>query len=291
VTFTPGQVSRTFNVVVRHDLIDEPTETYLVTLNPATFASVPDPVAVGSILDNDGANTTTLPLELTHGAAAVHDLAAPDVTSPDVDWFALAQAPYSSYEVVVDAVSGDLGEDANPIRVRRLAADQISVLLPDALPVGTGAARSLRWMNGATADLDQWIRVESGASGVACDVDCGLEDTYRIRFYETTATIPRFNNASGQITVLILQNLLQAPVTATAYFWATDGTLLGSQVLNLGARQSATLNTSTVSGAAGQSGTITVSHTAGYGGLTGKTVALDPSNGFSFDAPMGYRQR
>jgi hypothetical protein len=291
VTFTPGQTTRTFAIVVRHDLIDEPTETYLVTLNPATFASIPDPVVVGSILDNDGANTTARPVELTHGAQALYDLAAPDVTSPDVDWFTLAQAPYSSYEVVVDAVSGDLAEDAVPLRVRRLAADQISVLLPDALPVGMGRARTLRWMNGATQDNTQWIRIESGASGVACDVSCGPDDVYRVRFYDTTATVPRFNNSGGQITVLILQNLLDVPVTATAYFWGTDGVLRGSQVLNLTARQSTALNTSTVAGVSGQSGAITIAHTAGYGGLTGKTVALDPANGFSFDAPMTYRPR
>lgn len=291
VTFTPGQLTRTFNIVVRHDLVDEPTETYTVTLNPATFASIPDPVALGTILDNDGAATTTLPLELTHGGRATYDLAAPDLTSPDVDWFALAQTPYSSYEVVVDAVSGDLGDGPNPIRVRRLAADQITVLLPAAAPVGAGSAQSLRWMNGATADLDQWIRIESGASGVACDVNCGLDDTYRIRFYETTTTIPRFNNGGGQITVLILQNVIEAPVTATAYFWNPEGALLGSQVINLLPRQSTSVNTSTVGGVAGQSGTITIAHTAGYGGLTGKTVSLDPANGFSFDAIMVYRDR
>lgn len=291
ITFTPGVVTRTFNVIVRHDLVDEPTETYLVTLSPATFASVPDPVAVGSILDNDGAATTTLPVELTHGANALYDLAAPDVTSPDVDWFALAQAPYSSYEVIVDALSGDLADDVVPMRVRRLAADQITVLLPDAVPVGMGRARALRWQNGATADVDQWIRIESAASGVACDVDCGPDDVYRVRFYDTTTSVPRFNNGGGQITVLVLQNLLDTPVSATAYFWSVDGALLGSQVLNLTPRQNITFNTTTVAGAAGQGGTITISHTAGYGGLAGKTVALDPANGFSFDSTMIFRDR
>lgn len=291
VTFTPGQTSRTFLVVIRHDLIDEPTEAYTVTLNPATFASIPDAVVVGSIIDNDGAATTARPVELTHGSSGFYDLAAPDLTSPDVDWFALAQAPYSSYEVVVDAVSGDLAEDAFPLRVRRLAADQISVLLPDAVPVGLGRARALRWQNGTTQDNTQWIRIESGASGVACDVDCGTDDVYRVRFYDTTASIPRFNNSGGQITVLVLQNVVDAPVTATAYFWSTTGALLGSQIINLSPRQSTSLNTSTVAGVSGQGGAITISHTAGFGGLAGKTVALDPANGFSFDALMIYRPR
>ena len=46
------------------------------------------------------------------------------------------------------------------------------------------------------------------------------------------------------------------------------------------------VNTSVVPGAAGQSGAMTVTHTAGYGGLAGKTVALEPATGFSFDTPM-----
>jgi hypothetical protein len=292
VSFPANTPTRTFNIVVRHDLVDEPTETYTVTLNPATFASIPDPVVVGSILDNDGAATTARPVELTHGSSALYDLAAPVPTSPDVDWFTLAQAPYSSYEVLVDAISGDLADDVAPLRVRRLAADQLTVLLPDAVPVGSGRARALRWQNSvATQDNTQWVRIESGASGVACDVTCDADDVYRVRFYETTASIPRFNNGGGQITVLVLQNLVDAPVTATAYFWSTTGALLGSQVINLQARQSTALNTSTVGGVSGQGGSITIAHTAGYAGLTGKTVALDPANGFSFDAAMVYRDR
>jgi len=37
---------------------------------------------------------------------------------------------------------------------------------------------------------------------------------------------------------------------------------------------------------ASHGGTMTVSHDGRYGGLTGKTVALEPSTGFSFDSPM-----
>ena len=41
-----------------------------------------------------------------------------------------------------------------------------------------------------------------------------------------------------------------------------------------------------MAGVAGQGGTITVSHDGRYGDLAGKTVALEPSTGFSFDSPM-----
>jgi hypothetical protein len=290
VSFPAGQTTRTVSVVVRHDLVDEPTETFLLSVNPAPFASVPDPVAVGSIVDNDGA-VTGGPLELVHGSNLVLDLASPVAGSPDVDWFALAQAPYSSYEAVVDGVSGDLVSDPNPLRVRRLAADQISVLPPDATAVGLGRARSLRWQSGAAGALDQWLRVESGASGTTCDVDCGPEDTYRIRFYDTTLTVPRFNNASGQATVLVLQNITSFPASATVYLWGLEGNALGNHVLSIPARGVAALNTSTVTGAAGQSGSITIAHDAGYSGLVGKAVALEPASGFSFDSPMTLRAR
>jgi hypothetical protein len=51
------------------------------------------------------------------------------------------------------------------------------------------------------------------------------------------------------------------------------------------------LNTATVAGVAGQGGAITISHEGRYGDLTGKTVALEPSTGFSFDSPMTARAR
>lgn len=38
-------------------------------------------------------------------------------------------------------------------------------------------------------------------------------------------------------------------------------------------------------------GTITVGHDARYGDLAGKTVALEPATGFSFDTQMVPRPR
>ena len=44
------------------------------------------------------------------------------------------------------------------------------------------------------------------------------------------------------------------------------------------------LNTATV--APGVGGSVTVAHDGRYGDLAGKTVALEPATGFSFDSPM-----
>jgi len=46
------------------------------------------------------------------------------------------------------------------------------------------------------------------------------------------------------------------------------------------------LNTATVPGANGVSGAITVAHDGRYGDLAGKTVALEPATGLSFDSEL-----
>ena len=51
------------------------------------------------------------------------------------------------------------------------------------------------------------------------------------------------------------------------------------------------LDTTTVPGADGVGGAITVAHDGGYGDLSGKTVAVEPATGFSFDSPLLPRVR
>jgi hypothetical protein len=89
-----------------------------------------------------------------------------------------------------------------------------------------------------------------------------------IRFYETTVSVPRFDNTSSQVTVLIIQNSTRwnpnHPISGTIYFWDTAGALLGSQTFSLIGRAALVLNTATVPGAAGVGGTITVTHDGGF---------------------------
>jgi hypothetical protein len=126
------------------------------------------------------------------------------------------------------------------------------------------------------------VRVTSGQ----CTTSCGPDDVYRIRVYETTYAIPRFNNSGSQITVLILQNPTDYTVTGNIYFWSPAGALLATEPFSLTAKNAHVLLTSTVSGVNGVSGTMTVAHNARYGDLAGKAVALEPATGFSFDTPM-----
>jgi hypothetical protein len=127
------------------------------------------------------------------------------------------------------------------------------------------------------------------ARAIRCTTDCGADDQYRIRAYETTYAIPRFNNSGTQVTVAILQNPGGYAVSGTLWFWNTGGILLASQPFTVAAKATLVLNTAAVPGLSGESGWVSVSHDGRYGDLAGKTVALEPATGFSFDSPMVSR--
>jgi hypothetical protein len=228
--------------------------------------------------DND--NTTATENELLHGSDQLHDLGALAGPATDQDWFRLSQKSFSSYEVVTDATSGDIGATLN---LQRIAPDGTTVM-QSSVGVGLGYSRSLRWSNAtAVAVDDQYIRVTSGS----CTTDCGADDVYRIRFYETTQAVPRFNNAGSQVTVLLLQNPTSYSIAGNVYFWDTAGALIAPSAFTLGPRQLLVLNTATV--APGVGGAMTLAHDGRFGDLAGKTVALEPATGFSFDSPMVLR--
>ena len=227
--------------------------------------------------DND--NTTGTENELIHGSDQIHDLGALSGPQADQDWYLISWRGYSSYEVVADGTSGDIGQTLN---LDVVDSDGTSVVA-SGVAVGIGFSRSLRFQNtGATALDTQFVRVTSGS----CTTDCDASDVYRIRAYETTYAVPRFNNSGTQITVLVVQNPTDYAIAGNVYFWNLSGTLLATRTFSLPARQTLLLNTNTVSGATGASGAMTVSHNGRYGELAGKTVALEPATGFSFDTPM-----
>jgi hypothetical protein len=151
-----------------------------------------------------------------------------------------------------------------------------------------GFARSMRFHNpnGVVVE-DKWIRVRSGG----CTATCTPNDMYRLRFYETTAAVPRFNDSGTQVTFLILQNPTDGAIAGTAYFWDASGTLLASPPFDLAPRSTLILDTSAVPGLAGQSGSVTIGHDGRYGDLSGKAVSVEPAQGFSFDSPMLDRPR
>ena len=277
--FPPGTTSLPVTVTVNGDNIAEPAETFFVNLSNASGGTIFDDQGVGTIAGGDGAG------ELSHGFDKVYDLAALPGPTAAAGLFRIDQQPRSSYEIVVDATSGDIGAPGTPVAVDRLDADAATVV-QSAQSIGPGFSRSLRWENAGNTEIgDQFIRVQSAG----CTTDCGPDDQYRIRAYETTYSIPRFNNAGTQLTVAILQNPTNYPIAGTLWFWNAGGILLASQPFNIAGKATLVVNTSTLPGLSGQSGTVTVSHNGRYGDLAGKTVALEPATGFSFDSSMTPR--
>jgi hypothetical protein len=197
------------------------------------------------------------------------------------DLYRLRQAPFASYEVVVDAASGDM----TPFAVECLASDNVSVL---ASSLSFGTTASLRWANSTAGTIDnQHMHVVSAGCGGAC----GPDDLYRIRLYETTASIPRFNNSGGQVSVLVLQNTTSDTVAGHVRFWSAAGDPLGVRSFSLGPLSSLVLDTTGVPGLPGRSGSVTLSHDGRYGALAGKMISLDSATGFSFDSPLQSRPR
>jgi len=218
----------------------------------------------------------TMSLELSHGFELMEDLATLPGNVPDADEYKYSAKPFSSYEAVVDATSGDIGPTLSVTRV--LAGT--TTALQSSLPIGVGFSRSIRWMNTTAAEINnEAIRVVSGQ----CTTNCGPDDVYMIRGYETTYAIPRFNNAGTQITVLLLQNANNYTINANVYFWNPSGVQVGAQSFVLGPKQVTVFNTAAV--APGVGGSVTIAHDGRYGDLAAKTVALEPATGFSFDSP------
>jgi hypothetical protein len=282
LSFAPGATSAAAVVNVVGDAVPESDETFTVIIGSPVGVSIGDGEATGVIVNDDIAPGVFS--ELVHGSSRTTDLGAVAGVA-DVDLYRIGQRPRSSYEVVVDATTGDLGTPASPIVLERLAAD-LATLLQTSAPLGTGQSRVLGWENPLPVPADtQVIRVRSGGCTTACDA----ADTYRIRAYETTGTISRFNNSGTQITVLVLQNGADTPVAGDVWYWNTSGGLAGSQFFSLAPRATLVVNTAATAPATG--GAITISHDGRYGQLSGKAVAVEPATGFTFDTPMTTRPR
>jgi len=277
VTFPAGTTQQAVGVAVLGDTATESDENFALNLGPPTNAVLADGQGVGTILDDDAASLSTL--EVSHGTDLTADFAG---GTPDL--YRISQRPRSSYEVLVDDVSAD----AVPgLLLERLSSDNVSVA-QTAVPVGTGSALSLRWENALAATVNgQHIRLRSPA----CGAGCGTDDIYRLRVYDTTLSAARFNNAGSQITVLVVQNPTSQAVSGHVHFWSTAGSLLLSQPLTIAAHAVTVLNTASLPPLQGQGGSLMVSHDAGYAALSGKTVALEPSTGFSFDSPLEPRAK
>jgi len=305
----PGTVSVAGNTVRWNGLLPAAsfvTVTIQATINPGTAGTVisnqgtitydsdgngtgdathptDDPALPGAADPTSFTPVVGLKGDLVHGSDRVLDLAASRVAA--VDLFGFRQEPRSSYEVVVDGTTGDIGSGGSGPALDLVAADGVSVVA-SSTAAGAGPSRSLGFENAAAgAVVDQSVRVQSQG----CTTDCTAEDRYRLRAWDTTLSGGRFNNSATQVTLLVLQNTTGATVTGNVWLSDSAGALAGSVPFTIAARGSLALNTSTV--APGVGGTLTVSHVAPHGALVGKTVAVEPATGFTFDTPLLPRPR
>jgi len=226
--------------------------------------------------------------ELANGSEQGHDLQNSGGVA-DQDWYLIGQQPFSSYEVIVDGLTEEVAsipatQTADPLQLDLV--DGAGTLVSSGYAFSTiGAARTLRFRNTTATEItNQYVRVMTGPDG--CTTTCTTNAEYRIKFFETTMLIPRYNNSASQTTVLVIQNGARDSLAGTARFWNAAGTLVGSSAFSLNAHATLVLNTSTVAGVAGTSGSVTVDHTGPYGGLAGKAVAVEPATGFTFDTMM-----
>jgi hypothetical protein len=280
LTFPPGTAFRLLPLTFLGDAVVEPNETFTVNLSAPTNATIADGQAEVAIVNDDAGFVSSV--ELAPGSEETADL-RPVGSAPAVHLYRLGQQPRSSYEVVVDATSGDVAVPSG-IHLERYAWDQ-TTLLQSSTPLAGGVNRSLRFSNDQFFAVNhQFLKVWSSQ----CTTDCGPDDVYRIRVFDTTYSVPRFNNA-GQTTVLIVQNTGANPVSGWVDFWDGGGALLGSSPLAVSAKGVFVLNTSTVM--PGLSGSITISNDGSYSDLVGKAVSIEPATGFAFDTPMSPRPR
>jgi hypothetical protein len=243
-----------------------------------TEGSMADVWDVASQNDDSSLNANNA---VSHGGVQVHDLGVRPGPVADEDWYRAFTLAYSSYEVIVEGMTGDVNP---PVGISLERVDSTGAVLTSSLPFLGGAARSLRWENTTAVPVaDSFVRVR----GAACGIACSSEDQYTIRFYDTAYAIPRFNNAGSQVTVLILQNTNpQDFINGNAYFWSSSGSLLATVPFLLTGHQVMVSNTAGVAGLQGVGGSITITTDGRYGQLAGKTVALEPATGFSFDSLM-----
>lgn len=220
---------------------------------------------------------------LFHGSEQVHDLAVQpgSLTQgalPDEDWYLASTHARSSYQFVVDGLTGDLDLTADDVR---LVAENGTVI---GSATASGGALSLSWLGSNSATATRFVRV----SGPGCATSCDETDRYTARFYETTATIPRFNDSGTQSTALLLQNATDRNCFLNVYFLDAGGQIIGPiHLLGLAAHELRVFT----SGLTSQSGSVRIAHSCGYGGLSGKAVSVEPATGFTFDTPLLYRPR
>ena len=220
---------------------------------------------------------------LFHGAEQDHSLQGGNV--PDQDWYIVSTRPFSSYQVVVFGLTGGINLTTTGVQLMNAAGTQV---FQNALVTDAGGVLSLQWHQGiASGPSTAYVRV--------FDPDCisflcPVVDSYRIRFYDTTYTVPGVDNSGTQSSVLLVQNATDRACTMAHHYFSVGGAYLASgPLVGLAAYGQAVIDTAATM--PGQSGSVRITHTCGYGALSGKAVTIDAATGIAFDTPLVHRAR
>jgi hypothetical protein len=230
---------------------------------------------VGSDPDN-GILTDNL---LHHGAEQVHDLAALGPGVPDQDWYFIQGHQFSSYQILIEGLTGDLDFGTGDVQI----LNSLGNVIAHGGELSSGRLISVQQFRDGG---DHYLRVQ----GAACGSSCTSQARYRVRFYDTTYTVPRFNNSGSQSTVLLLLNTSDAALCfVDAHYFDDAGVRLLVRESQIRAKELAVIPLASIPELAGTSGSIRLVHGCGYGGLSGKAVSLEPSTGFTFETPLVAR--
>jgi hypothetical protein len=235
----------------------------------------PDSTATDRFESDD--SPFSAPLLIPSAAPQTHDLQATSGVA-DVDFFFVTTRNWRSYEIRVSSPSSDTTV-ANLVRMNNTGATVLQTATGYATSVGTVPQLAfLRWQVNGSSFPGNIIRVTGQTTGTA-------NSQYNIEYLDTTLFCPRYNNAAGQTSVLLIQAAPEGANTCsyTALFFDQAGTLTGSQSGTLAETDMTALSTPTVPGVANTRGSARITHDCGHRNVVAKLVALEPPTGFSFD--------
>jgi hypothetical protein len=249
----------------------------LSVLGPSARAV--DPWEGGSVGDDQPSHNV-----IGHGEAQVHDLQ--ETSGNDLDWIAVPTLSGHSYEARISGTSFafDPGTCSFCPQFERVN-DTGGILSEDQAVVNEGLSpesyeRTIRWMAGQNTTR-HYLRVTGHLNTVE-----GASHVYRVRFWDTTYSVPRWSAVGGQSTVFHITNVGQLPAYVGVQLYGPTGADVFGVVRQLGRNQSWVLDTSQYPQLHGASGAALIAHQAGYGGLSGKVVTLDPAAGVMFETPL-----
>lgn len=232
---------------------------------------------------------------LVHGERQRHDVQGTSndgATPTDQDWYRVQVKAGRSYEARAFSSTfpwhGTFAPTGAWATIAQTNADGSQVLGGVGLPPLDASIDGyfggvVRW----TAPLDEaaFVRV-SGPTSNGPTLTLDQNAIYDIVFVDTAYQIPRWNNSSSQVTVLLIQNVSAFLVAGAVRFYDASGALLHTQPLSVPSNGVQVISTGAIPALSGQSGAVVVSQGGAYGALAGKAVALEPATGFTFDTAM-----